>query len=898
MKKAGFLILIIVAVISYYGYEKLYKGKDLSVWSLVSEQSVVVLESSDVVSTYNQLLELDIGSSLKEFQAFDKFNNQLKSLDSVSEGKGALNKLLSGPVLISLHIVSNDNLGLTYYLELNKSSQKDMFGKLVESFRNNEEVNFNSRKYQNKTIYEITNNKLNTIFSYYVEDNVMAASFYPFLVEDVIRRSESEIEGFEESHFKLFEMPKLSNDFGNLYLNTTRLDRIKKALFSGSGNTSLRIGGETFLDLNIDNNGIYLNGFTSSTSNLDFLSVFNGQKPISSNLKYFIPNNASSILQIGFDQPKVFFENLQNQCTTGNNNYKKSFEKFLKAYTKSALGGYWLSNDIGVVELDRGRGQLFFANANDINEALNEINTFGEQVATAQGDSVYVEKYSSYEIRELDVTDYIKYTFWPYINSWDGTYYTALENYIVFSNSIRNIKDLIEDINNENTWGRSVHYNTFFDKSLEEFNFSKIINTERYLEDVKPKLNESWVEFVETNQEALNDFNLASVQLSRIDQEFYTSAIISHNKKQRTVNQKIQAEQEVKFSTPVLTKPYVVKNHISNLKEVLVQDSLNQLHLISSNGEILWSKIVESQIVGEIEQVDFYLNNKLQYFFTTTNKLHILDRNGNYIEGYPKATETTVVFSKVIDYDNSKRYRFLVVNERGNLYLYSKSGELLNGWNPRAVDGPLVAAPFHLRVRKKDCFVAVQNDGTVFLLNRRGEALSGFPLELEGRLNTGVDVKIGSDENTTIFSAITKSGLLIKFNMSGEIVETNQLYKPNKDSEFKIVSDALNKSYVVIRRDLNRVVILNEDGQELFAKDYLDAKDMIMQYYDFSASNKLYVITDKTQGFTYLYNEAGKLINSRPIDSDHEVGIIFSEVRDYLKVYSTTKNQFRILQFN
>lgn len=899
MKKAGFLILVVIVMaISYYGYNKYFNGENQSVWSLVSEQSLLVFESSDIVTAYNQFLQFEIGSSFLDLASFKDFNDHLKSIDSIADGEGALNELLSGQVLISCHLVSNEKFGLTYYLEINKSSQKDMFGKLIEAFKDKKYISYNSRKYQNKTIYEITNNNLNTIFSYYVEDNIIAASFYPFLVEDVIRRSESEIEGFKESHFKLFEMPKLSNDYGNIYLNTNRLPRVKKALFLNTTNEKYTIGNESFLDLNMDDKGIYLNGFTSTSESEDLLSVFEGQKPISSNLKYFIPNSASSVLQIGFDNPDSFFSKLQAQLTSTRINYKKSQEEYFNTYSKSNMGESWLTNDMGIIDLDRNRGQLFFVNTSDINEALNELNTFGEQVATANGDSVYVEKYSTYEIRELEVENYINYNYWPYIQNWDGTYYSALENYIVFSNSIQNLKDLIGDINNENTWGRSVTYNTFFDKSLEEFNVSYILSAERYLESVKPELNNNWSQFLNDNQETLNNFNLASVQLSKLDDEFYTSVIIGHTKKQKTVNQKVQAEQEVKFSTPVTTKPFVVKNHISNLKEVLLQDSLNQLHLISNSGETLWTKLINGKITGDVEQIDFYNNNKLQYFFTTQDQIHILDRNGNFVEGYPVAAQTQIQFSSIIDYDNSKRYRFLAVNERGDIYLYSKSGDLLEGWKPRGLDGPVVEAPFHVRVRKKDCFVAVQNDGTVYLLNRRGETLDGFPLELEGRLNTGVNVKIGSDENSTIFSAITKSGLLIKFNMLGEIVETNQLYKPNKDSEFKIVSDALSKSYIVIRKDLNRVVILNEVGQELFAKDYLDAQDMIIQYYDFSTSNKLYVITDKTQGFTYLYNKSGKLINSRPINSDHEVGIIFSEVRDYLKVYSTTENQFRILQFN
>lgn len=897
MKKAIYFIIgIAIAGGVYYGYDKAFNKANMSIWSLVPEHALLVYESNNAINAYNQIIDSKVGSTILGLPQFSVYNNEIKSIDSVFKGSGLLQTLVSGKFLISVHLISQNEFGLNYYLNLNDNSQKEVFSRLIENFRSNKNTTLNSRKYQNKVIYELVNADVNETFSYYVEDNIVAGSFTPFLVEDVIRRSEEEISGFYDTYSELYEMPKLSNDLGNVYINTHRLDYVAKALKNNILNI-LKLGDASFLDFNLDNHGVYLNGFTSNQGNDKLLSIFNGQRPVSSNLKYLIPNSSSSSVQIGFNDPANFFNQLQ-VFATADKNYQKELESYLNKYSKNSLNEDWVSNDLGLVDLDRNRGQLFFVNTSDINEALNELNTFGEQVAQANGDSVYVEEFSTYEIREIEVKDYIKYTFWPFIENWEGTYYTTIENYLVFSNTIANLKSLIDDLNNEDTWGRSVTYNKFYDKSLEEFNLSVIINTERYLEQLKPSLNVSWRKFIANNQDVLSNFNLMSVQLSRLDNDFYTSVIIGHQEQQKQTKENIQPELEVQFATSINTKPFVVKNHISNLKEVLVQDSLNQLHLISNDGDILWSKLIESGVVGDIVQVDFYNNNKLQYFFTTANKLHIIDRNGNYVEGYPIEVDSPISFSNVIDYDNSKNYRLLTANERGDIYLFSKTGKLLDGWMPNAQGGALVSTPFHIRVRKKDCFVTVRTDGTVQLINRRGELMNGFPLELEGRLNAGVNVKIGSDENTTIFSTITKSGLLIKFNMLGRIVETNQLYKPNKDSDFKIVSDALNKSYIVVRKDLNRVVVLNETGQELFAKDYLDAQEMLIQYYDFSASNKLYAITDKSQGFTYLYDKAGKLINARPINSDHEVGIIFSEVRDYLKIYSTAENQFRILELN
>src|SRR5690606_28612127 len=82
-------------------------------------------------------------------------------------------------------------------------------------------------------------------------------------------------------------------------------------------------------------------------------------------------------------------------------------------------------------------------------------------------------------------------------------------------------------------------------------------------------------------------------------------------------------------------QPSIVRSHVDKSLEVLVQDSLNQSHLLSSTGSALWSKQMDGPIIGELFQVDYYKHGKLQYLFATEGKLHIIDRLGNYVPPFP-----------------------------------------------------------------------------------------------------------------------------------------------------------------------------------------------------------------------------------------------------------------------
>ena len=68
--------------------------------------------------------------------------------------------------------------------------------------------------------------------------------------------------------------------------------------------------------------------------------------------------------------------------------------------------------------------------------------------------------------------------------------------------------------------------------------------------------------------------------------------------------------------------------------------------------------------------------------------MHILDRNGNYVERYPvklraPATNGLAVF----DYENNKDYRLFICGNDRLVYLYDKSGNTVKGWKQFKTNG-------------------------------------------------------------------------------------------------------------------------------------------------------------------------------------------------------------------
>jgi hypothetical protein len=69
--------------------------------------------------------------------------------------------------------------------------------------------------------------------------------------------------------------------------------------------------------------------------------------------------------------------------------------------------------------------------------------------------------------------------------------------------------------------------------------------------------------------------------------------------------------------------------------------------------------------------------------FSGKNDLHILDRNGNYIERYPVKLRSPATNSLALfDYDNNLTYRIVIAGEDKMIYTYDKSGSVVKGWKP------------------------------------------------------------------------------------------------------------------------------------------------------------------------------------------------------------------------
>src|SRR5690606_36669576 len=184
---------------------------------------------------------------------------------------------------------------------------------------------------------------------------------------------------------------------------------------------------------------------------------------------------------------------------------------------------------------------------------------------------------------------------------------------------------------------------------------------------------------------------------------------------------------------PLASPPVLVKDHLSKTLQILAQDKDHRISLISCTGKVLWQRQLDGPLIGGVEQIDRYRNDKLQLLLNTAGKVYQIDRLGRDVEGFPVTLKTPASAAlNVFDYEGKKDYRILVPIVDGGVLNLGADGRAVQGWEPERLPSPALAPVKHVRLKGKDFLVIAQRNGKVAVLDRRGTERYAAKLHMRG----------------------------------------------------------------------------------------------------------------------------------------------------------------------
>lgn len=874
-----FLVIVLVAVGGYFGYAYWKNSSKAVFFDFVPETAALVF-SSEKSLAYNEISAKPIWSAFQKLSSVQRFEELLAQLDSASSEVSLSDVFDIGQIKLAIAPTSSSDLDALVIVPLSNNKQRDYLEKIIAFFQA-EGMTLRERRYNGFTISELGQGG-DVHFSMLQHKGFLVGSVTPFLVEDAVRAFNVPDNRFINTHRKSVNLSPLTNDEGNLYLN---LDQVSALLNGFTDKRSELFTGEGFMDIRLDDKLVHLSGFTYPTNGI-LTSINTSAK--SFDLLDIVPNSVAWLKHYSVQDMKDWRQGLLD----GDPIIKESVEKLKSSFDLDMNFFFELiEGEIAVAELEMYGGtisnRLVFFNSSDITQSVRFLDQMARRSAK---DSVFHEQVGEYAISKIYSRELSRSLLGGHSELGEELYFSRVNDQVILSSTIGDLKGTLGQIEADETWRKSLRMNELLETAGREANLVVLVNVPRYWNSFIQSLKPEWREVFYQNESGFKSLEFVSLQLNLVEDKFYTTlTALQPNVPKKAVRSKVGQEQTIPH--PIISRPFVHKSHVDQSFEVLLQDSIFQLHHLDARFGLLWTRQLSGQLSSEIYGVDYYANGKKQYAFVEGDSLYIIDRNGFNVTGFPKSIDIAgeVNGLSMVDYDGSKNYRFILFND-SEIYLKGKNAEALDGWSPNSLESPQLATPRHIRAAGRDAFVIVQQR-QIDLKTRRGTSYPGFPLKFPVNVSSNYFLRASGSFESSHLVFVSEDGQVYQVSLDGKISQTEQLYRPDTNTKFDLIPDVLDHTFLISQVSNSGLTLFDESGQTLFRKPYIKT-DANIRFYRFGGDRAVILFHD-SDGLVTLYNMEGEPITQSSIRSEGTPSLLNFENAGSYVIYVTENNAVR-----
>ncbi|PRY13141.1 hypothetical protein CLV24_10655 [Pontibacter ummariensis] len=894
-----FIGFVVLASLAFYGFSRWKDSREkVDLWTLVPDSAVLVVETNDHLALVEHLRETGLWESLSTLPATQLLQENIAYLDSVAPGSQRLERFLDKKeILTSVHVVGNKDVEVVYYIPVNTVGEHRFLRTLTEDIGKSPFFDEGTHEYQDFLITDVRNTYTGSTFSYFTYHNNIILSPSPALLEETVRRINRRTPASVAAEFASTNYLGQPDVYANVFVNYRALPDLLALFLEAEIMPEVRylasLCRSGMLELKLQQDKIFLNGFSLPEKLKTSLhSVMQPEEPRELGVKNYLPNRTALLLHFGLKE----IERLRLPLQVADVAFAPAVDSLAQTFSSEAAIAYLETNS-----LTASPEKVAYAHMPAPALTLQLLSSLNRQVAVARKQQPYTERYGSYDIMLLQIPELPAQLFGRLFQGFEQSYVVQVDNYLLIAEEMATLRSLLDDISDEDVWGKSGGQKAFLEETLQEANLSVYFNTVNAWYILNRYVVEENREDLLQNASLIKRFSQLSLQFSLVDGQYYTSLVIRRPHLTNNVTQETFAvEQTLPLSNRIDTRPFPVQNTVDRSPEVIVQDSADVLINITASGQRGWVDTLGTSIRGRIKQIEYGPNNKLSYVFATANRIHAINNQGQELENFPfnLGDSLDIQHLVVFDYENNKEYRLLVDDSKGNLYMYNMSGAAIPGWQPRKLDYKLAAEPQHLRVGGTDVILVPLENGYVYALNPEGETLPGFPISLKSPLTSGVVVNVGADLKQTELTAVTRYGNVVTFNLQGRVLNREQLPRPSKRALFELVPESSGgRSFVIVRQEQGQVTIFDQDLNQLFEKRYVTSAPKIVQYFNFGGANEIFAVTETGPQKTYLYDTEGNLIGNRTFESNKPVSIYYNETTNTYTLYKVFRNELKKISF-
>ena len=445
-----------------------------------------------------------------------------------------------------------------------------------------------------------------------------------------------------------------------------------------------------------------------------------------------------------------------------------------------------------------------------------------------------------------------------FVPDFDETCFAFYDNYMIAGNSYATVSRLLYDNILNKTLANDLTYRDFQNTLPSRAGYYFYCVPSRIIDYLAGFLNEDIINALKSNKSSLNKIQGAGYQFASSNGMIYNSLSIRYKEVAR---EESTTEWETLLDTVAGIKPFFFTNHITGAKEIFIQDVKNNTYLINAAGRVLWKVPLNERIIGTIYMIDYFRNGKYQLLFSGRNYIHLLDRNGNYVERYPvklrsPATNPMTMF----DYDNNLNYRLFIAGEDKMIYSYDKTGSVVKGWNPFKTTGTVKSEINYFRVSGKDYIVAA-DENAIYFLDRSGNKRINLKEPVTKAAGSAIRLNVGSDPYL-VCSSPDGTVQQIYFDGSVKKFSIRKFSSQHSFDFFDVDGDGFGE-YIFI--DNGILYLYDHNRSEIFSRQFGSDNVNGPINFIFSSTDRKVGVFDVEKNLIYLVGKNGKTMNGFPL---------------------------------
>jgi len=894
----GLFILAVAGAYFFLARENNPFVRDTSVYRAVPVSAPFFFELSSVRGIPE---EISIVQELKNAQIGNEwfaFLNQADSLIEITDGLPR--NLRNSPFLLAYGIAGRNELVPLIITRAESNSRQNALEQFIRTLYPPGEYHYTTREYGKHQIHEITGRASREILFFSFADDLLLASSRAIIIEQVIRQLSTQ--GVLKNPYFLSVNKTAGNQNVSVYINHTWINSFFAGIlnrtsvekvdeFGATSRFQYALKAEKFRDFAVwselgfrfNETHLLLTGNSAADDSLNhFLSVFNDQQPVRTRAEEVLPGNTSFFCAYSFSAKNAFFERLEEFYMHSPAYYHreermKRFDRGFRANTRNVFQDM-VKDEVIVAATTipvnpANKTTYLIVQTQNRSGAEEQLKKLLANYA-ARNNLQLQDMFTEFAAENGTTYPVCQFPYPSFPGLWLGSPFDMAEtkfaafydDCLVFSNTEQGIHDYLRHRINGATLARDSRYQRFSQSTQGKANIKVFTDVNRIFSLRHEIFTTDFVKQIDAREENIRRFGRVCWQVQH-DKGFYKNHLAVGYRED--LADEAQTTWQSEIGNNVATKPQIVLNHNDpSNREIIFQDTQNNLHLVAHTGKMRWTAPLSGPILGEIKQVDYYKNGRLQYLFNTKEKMYLIDRNGNNVAHFPvtlKSPATNGV--NVFDYHNNRDYRYFVAGEDKRIYAYNTAGEIVTGWKFDRTQSDVTTPVQHFRVNGND-YIVFKDETNIYIQDRQGETRAS----VNNRFNNSSNPLFLSSVGAPRIVATEANGKVFYICFDGK-VEEKKTARFSENHFFTVDDLDGNGIADFIFVDGNELTVLDENGKKLFNKKLDKPIDHQPNIYTFAADLKKVGVTDATSNRIYLFNPDGKLHTGFPLQGNSEFTI-------------------------